>query len=174
MSIKWRIVFTARYQLYLCDYWSEVKGFWRAGISSMYRENDRKVFSEVKWRELKWGEDQLKAVKGRELRQGGMWSVYKGSELEGSSSLSEMFEIEYCAVWLTHCLVYLVVFNADSSTLGSSRFWALIVYEIFFILSIEICLECCTLFCVMLYYVCVLLYCILLYHAATGYTPTCS
>jgi hypothetical protein len=31
---------------------------------------------------MKWGEDQLNAVKGRELRWGRMLSVYKGSEVE--------------------------------------------------------------------------------------------
>jgi hypothetical protein len=39
--------------------------------------------------EVKWGEDQLNSVKGRELRQGGRWSVYKGSELEWGAGLSE-------------------------------------------------------------------------------------
>ena len=29
---------------------------------------------------------------------------------------------ENCIVWFTHCLVYLVVFNTDSSTLGSTHF----------------------------------------------------
>jgi hypothetical protein len=31
---------------------------------------------------MKWGEDQVKAVKGRELRRGGTLSVYKGSKVE--------------------------------------------------------------------------------------------
>jgi len=31
---------------------------------------------------MKWGEGQLYAVKGRELRQGVMTRVYKGSEVE--------------------------------------------------------------------------------------------
>jgi len=30
--------------------------------------------------------------------------------------------IEYCIVWFTHSLAYFVVFNTDSSTLGSTRF----------------------------------------------------
>jgi hypothetical protein len=105
MSIIWRIVFTAGYQLYLCDYWSEIKGFWSSEEIEYFQDQ---VLESDKWREFKWGEDQLKAVKGRELRRGGMWSVYKGSEVEGSLDLSEMFEIEYCIIWFTHCLVYLV------------------------------------------------------------------
>jgi len=31
---------------------------------------------------IKWGEGQLYAVKGKELRQGVMTRVYKGSEVE--------------------------------------------------------------------------------------------
>jgi len=31
---------------------------------------------------MKWSEGQLYAVKGRELRQGVMWRVYKGSEVK--------------------------------------------------------------------------------------------
>jgi len=52
-----------------------------------------------------------------------MWSVYKGSEVEWGVGLVEMFVIVYCIVRFTHCLVYLVVLNTDSSTLGSTRFW---------------------------------------------------
>ena len=33
-----------------------------------------------------------------------------------------MCVIEYCIVWFTYYLVYLVVFNTDSSTLGSTCF----------------------------------------------------
>jgi hypothetical protein len=71
--------------------------------------------SEVKWREfevrrkssfsknrgwnvisenLKWGEDQLNAVKARELRRDGMWSVCKGSGVEWDVGLGEMCVIE--------------------------------------------------------------------------------
>jgi len=57
-----------------------------------------------------------------------MWSVYKGSEVEWGIGVDEMCVIEYCKVWFTHCLVYLVVFNTDSSTSGSSRFCVLIVF----------------------------------------------
>jgi hypothetical protein len=41
-------------------------------------------WSEMNWSEgnWKWGEDQLHAVKGRELMQDGMWIVYTGSEVE--------------------------------------------------------------------------------------------
>jgi len=34
----------------------------------------------------------------------------------------EVCEIEYCIVWFTCCLVYIVVFNTDSSTVGSTSF----------------------------------------------------
>jgi len=33
-----------------------------------------------------------------------------------------MCELEYCIVRFTHCLVYVVVFNTDSSTLDSTHF----------------------------------------------------
>jgi hypothetical protein len=36
-----------------CDKWSEVKGFWNAGKSSIYREKVRKVLSKGKWSEEK-------------------------------------------------------------------------------------------------------------------------
>jgi hypothetical protein len=45
--------------------------------------------------------------------------------VEGNLGISEMFEIEYSTVWFTHFLVYLVVFNTDSSALGSTRFLSL-------------------------------------------------
>ena len=32
-----------------------------------------------------------------------------------------MCEIEYCIIQVTHCLVYLVVFDTDSSTLDSAH-----------------------------------------------------
>ena len=48
--------------------------------------------------------------------------MYKGSGVEGGVGLGEMCVIDFCVVWLTHCLVYLVVFNTDSSTLCSAGF----------------------------------------------------
>ena len=71
--------------------------------------------SEVKWSEgdMKWGEDHLKAVKGRELRRVGIWSVHKGSKVEWGVGLGEMYVDEFCIVWFIHCLVYLVIFNTD-------------------------------------------------------------
>ena len=66
---------------------------------------------------MKWGEDKLEVVKGRELRQRGMWSVYKGSEVQWGVGLGKMCVLEYYTVWFTDCLVYLVIFNTDSSTL---------------------------------------------------------
>ena len=42
--------------------------------------------------------------------------------LEKGRGLGEMCLIEYCSVRFTHCLVYLVVFYTDSSTLGSTPF----------------------------------------------------
>ena len=42
-----------------------------------------------------------------------------------------MCEIEYCIIKDTHCLVYLVVFNTDSTTLDSTRFRVLIGYNMF-------------------------------------------
>ena len=42
--------------------------------------------------------------------------------------MDEMCVIEYCSVMFTQYLVHLVVFNTDSSTLGSTLFWVLIVY----------------------------------------------
>ena len=47
---------------------------------------------------MKWGEDQLNAAKGRELRRGGMWSLYKGSEVKWDVDLGEMCETEFCIV----------------------------------------------------------------------------
>jgi hypothetical protein len=64
---------------------------------------------------MKWSEDQLNAVKGKELRPVGFESVHKGIEEQRSVGLGEMCEIESCIVRFTHCLVYLVVFNTDSS-----------------------------------------------------------
>jgi hypothetical protein len=31
-----------------------------------------------------------------------------------------MCEVECCIVWFTHCLIYLVGFSTDSSTVGST------------------------------------------------------
>ena len=54
---------------------------------------------------------------------------------------------EYRIVWFTHCLVYLVVFNTDSSALGSTHFCVVIVYNMCscllpVILHVEGFLEC--------------------------------
>jgi hypothetical protein len=59
-----------------------------------------------------------------------MWSVYKGSGVEWGVGLGEMCGTECCILWFIKSLVYLVVFNTDSSTLGSTRFWDLIVVYI--------------------------------------------
>ena len=73
-----------------------MKRFWSTGEIEYFQkqvlESDK--LSEVKWRELKWGEDQLNAVKGREFRRGGMWSVSKWSEMEGGVGFGEMYVIE--------------------------------------------------------------------------------
>jgi hypothetical protein len=87
---------------------SEVKGIWSAGKLGICREKVRKVeWSEVKgilsaeeveglesdkWREenFKWSEDQLNAVKGWKIRRCGMWSVYKGSEVEWGVSFGKI------------------------------------------------------------------------------------
>jgi len=58
--------------------WSEVKWFWRTEEIEYVLEQG---LESDKWRELKWSEDQLKAVKGRELRWGGMWSVCNDCEV---------------------------------------------------------------------------------------------
>jgi hypothetical protein len=42
--------------------------------------------------------------------------VYNGSEVECGVGLGEACEDDYCIAWFIHCLVYLVVFNTDSST----------------------------------------------------------
>jgi len=102
-----------------------------------------------------------------------MWSVYKGSEVEWGVGLGEMCVTESCIVRFAHCWAYLVVFNTESSTLGSNCFWVLIVYNmcswfILVMLRLEGCLECCMLFCVkcaiVLYYI--VLYCTVL-HCST-------
>ena len=78
MSMTWWIVCSA-----LCDYWSEVKGFWSAGKSSMYREKVRNVFSEVKWSEVKWfwrtGEIEYVLEQGLESDK---WRELKWSEVK--------------------------------------------------------------------------------------------
>jgi len=158
-----------------------------------WRDFQEKELESDKWSEVKWGEDQLIAVKERELKWSGMWSVRKGSEVEWSVrkdsevewsvrkgsevewgvrkgsevewgvGLGEMCETECCTVRFTDCLLFRVVFNTDSSTLGSTRLWVLIVYNMycglfFVILSTQSCLG---VLCVIL---CdVLLYCIVLY-----------
>jgi hypothetical protein len=102
-----------------------------------------------------------------------MCSVYKSSEVEWDGGLGAMCVIGYCMLWFTHYLVYLVVFNTDWFTLGSTNFWVSIVYNLcswfsFVILSIEGCLECCMLLCMMCVILChvcdcIVLYCTLLY-----------
>jgi hypothetical protein len=126
---------------------------------------------------LKWGEDQLHTVKGRELRRDGMWSTHKGSEVEWGVGVGEMFVTEYCKVWFTHCLLYPMIFNIDSSTLGSTLFWVWIVYNTcswFFgnfeywvlpwVLYVILCVVCYSLWCVLLCVMCVIvLYCTVFY-----------
>jgi len=126
------------------------------------------------------------------LRRGFMWgfirthvkwfynpaggSIYEGYEVEWGVDLSEMCEIEYCIVWFTHCVVHLVVLNNDSSTLGSTRFWVLIVYNMwswyfFANLHVEGCLEGCILLCmrsvIVLYSI--VFYCTVLYFVVLSY-----
>ena len=76
------------------DKWSGVK------LNEKWSEVKRSElgWSEVKWRELMWGEHQLYAVKGRELRWGGMWSVYKGSEMKWRGGFGAMCVTECCVV----------------------------------------------------------------------------
>jgi len=155
------------------DKWSEMKGIWSAGKSSTYREKVKKVSSEVMriWSTeeieyFQWqGLENDKWCEAEEIKVGwdGMWSVYEGSEVEWGARLGEMCVTDYSIEWFTHCLVYLVLFNNGSSTLGSTRFWVLIMYMcVWFLLvisRIESCLECCMLFCVMRVIVLYLLYC---------------
>ena len=58
-----------------------------------------------------------------------MWSVYDGSDVEWGVGLGEMCVTDYCTVWYTHYLVYIMISNADSSTLVSAHFWGCIVYN---------------------------------------------
>jgi hypothetical protein len=167
-----------------------MKGLWSAGKSITFTEKVRKVLNEVKWRdfevwrksnisknrvwkevsevkwmELKWGEDQLNAVKGRELKRGEMWSVYKCSEVEWDVGIGEIWVIGCCRMFYSLFSIP-SGFNTDSPTSGSTRFWVLIWYNmcvtdfvVVVILRIDSCLECCTFLCVM----CVIvLYCIVL------------
>jgi len=62
---------------------------------------------------MKWGEGQLYAVKGRELRQGVMLRVYKGS------GVKVLVKMSMCS--MNYCLVYPMVFNLDLTSLGSIR-----------------------------------------------------
>ena len=92
------------------------------------------------WRSAKCGE-------GKGINVEEMWSVYKGTEVEWVV-VGTMCAIEYCIVRFTHRLVYLGVFNTDSSTLGSTHFCVLIVYNmcswlLLAILHTEDFLECC-------------------------------
>jgi len=93
----------------------------------------------------------------------------------------------YCIVWfvivtlqyglllllynMVHSLlIYSVIFNTNSSNLGSTRFWILIVYNmcywfILVVLHIEVCLECSMWLCVMcvILFYSIVLYCTVLY-----------
>jgi len=120
------------------------------------------VISELSEGNLKWGGDRLNAVKGRALGRSGMWSVYKSSEVEWSVGVGEMCVIECSIVWFTHCLVYLVVFNTDLSTLGSIRFGVLIGY-VFLIFFFFCNFAYWVLFWVLCVIFCDMCYCILLY-----------
>jgi hypothetical protein len=118
--------------------------------------------SQVKGREgnLKWGVDQLNVVKWRELRRGGMWSVYKGSEVEWGAGLSELCNwVLYCTVrfglltvWCTEWFVILI-----HLLLNSIRVWVTIAYILCCIVFIVLC--CVVLCCVVLY---IILCCVVL------------
>jgi hypothetical protein len=75
--------------------WMEVKGTWSREEIEYFQEQGLEC---DKWSEgnLKWGEEQLNVVKGRELRWVGMWSTYKGSEVEWGVYLGKMCVTEYC------------------------------------------------------------------------------
>jgi hypothetical protein len=62
--------------------------------TSISKNRGWKVISEVTWKELKWGKDQLNGVKRGEFRRGGMWSLYKISEVVWGVEFGEMYEIE--------------------------------------------------------------------------------
>ena len=57
-----------------CKKWSEIKEFWSAGKSSMYREQVRKVVCEVKWF---WSTEEIEDFheQGLEIDK---WSEVKG------------------------------------------------------------------------------------------------
>ena len=63
-----------------CDKWSDMKGFWSAGKSSIYREKVRKLLSEVKWIEgiLKLEEIEYFLEQGLESDK---WREVKGIEV---------------------------------------------------------------------------------------------
>jgi len=147
--------------------WREVliRDFEARRKTSIPKNKGWKVISEVSEVNLMWGEDWLSAVKGRELRRGGMWSVCKGSEVEW---VWVLMKLELSTVSLTDCLVYRVVCNIDSSTSGSTLFWVWIVYKMCFwfccnfaywVLCVILCDVC---YCIVLY--CIVLYCIVLYY----------
>ena len=143
--------------------WSEVKGFWITEEIEYFQKQDLESYKwiEVKSRELIWSEDQLNAVKWKEIRRGLMWSVCKCSEVEWYVGLGEMCVIEYGTVWFTHYLVYTVVFNTDSSTSGSTKFWVLCIMCCGFFRNFSLNAVCYFMWCVVLY--CIALYCILLH-----------
>ena len=105
--------------------WCEVKGIWNTEQIEYLQEQGLK--SDM-WSENKWGEGQLYAVKGRELRQGVMTRVYKCSEVEWGEGVGDMCNW-VCVVWIIHCLVYPVVSNIDLTSLGSIRSWFLIGHK---------------------------------------------
>ena len=63
------------------DKWSEVKGIWSAGKSSIYREKIRKVLSEVKWSEGKgiWSTEEMEYFQEQGM-ESDKWSEMKWSE----------------------------------------------------------------------------------------------
>jgi hypothetical protein len=78
-----------------------------------------------KWSEvnLKWGEYQLYVVKGRELKWGRMWSVYKSSEVKVLVKCN----------WVLCSVVYWLFSIPSafySTSLGSTRSWVLIVFNL--------------------------------------------
>ena len=129
-----------------------MKGFWNTEEIEYFQEQG---LESDKWSEVGW------------------WSA-KYREGKGIGGVGcEVCETEYTIVWFTHCLVYLVVFNTDSSTVGSTSFWVLIGYNmcsLFFscnfvywglpkrVLYVILCAMC---YCTILY--CTVLYCIVLY-----------
>ena len=86
--------------------WSEVKGILSAAEIEYFQEQglESDKWSEENWSEgegnLKWGEYQLNVVKGTELRRGGMWSVYKDTEVKCGVGLGDVCN------WVLYTTVY--------------------------------------------------------------------